>query len=122
MDLKEVIDLGHEASICRASRDFSSVLQEAFSAIRHIIRPLCTLYEGFWVVCSAWGGCRPFISVAGRSQHRQGTALVYYIISGDLWRGEVPLWGNGGGWVRGLAVASFSICVSIGSHGSDRWL
>ena len=120
--LKEVIDLGHEASICRASRDFSSVLQEAFSAIRHIIHSECTLYVGFLAVCSAWGGCRPFISVAGRSQHRQGTALVYYIISGDLWRGEVPLWGNGGGWVRGLAVASLSISVSIGSHGSDVWL
>lgn len=36
--------------------------------------------------------------------------------------GEVPLWGNGGGWVRGLAVASLSISVSIGSHGSDVWL
>ena len=54
--LKEVIHLGHEASICRASREFSSVLQEAFSAIRHIIRPLCTLYEGFLMVCSAWSG------------------------------------------------------------------
>ena len=61
VDLKEVIDLGLEVSICRASRDFSSVLQEAFSAIRHIIRPLCTLYEGFLMVCSAWSGYWDFI-------------------------------------------------------------
>lgn len=120
--LKEVIDLGLEVSICRASLVFFAVLHECISLIRHIIHSECTLYEGFLMVCSAWGGCRPFISVAGRSQHRQGTALVYYIISGDSWRGEVPLWGNGGGWVRGLAVASLSISVSIGSHGSDIWL
>ena len=61
MDLKEVIDLGHEASICRASRDFSSVLLEAFSAIRHIIHSECTLYVGFLAVCSAWGGYWDFI-------------------------------------------------------------
>ena len=48
--------------------------------------------------------------------------LFFVIILGDSWRGEVPLWGNGGGWVRGLAVASLSISVSIGSHGSDIWL
>ena len=56
------------------------------------------------------------------STAKEQSFLFYYIISGDSWRGEVPLWGNGGGWVRGLAVASLSISVSIGSHGSDIWL
>ena len=56
------------------------------------------------------------------STAKEQSFLFYYIILGDSWRGEVPLWGNGGGWVRGLAVASLSISVSIGSHGSDIWL
>ena len=56
------------------------------------------------------------------STAKEQSFLFYYIILGDSWRGEVPLWGNGGGWVRGLAVASLSISVSIGSHGSDVWL
>ena len=59
--LKEVIDLGLEVSICRASLVFFVVLHECISLIRHIIRPLCTLYEGFLMVCSAWGGYWDFI-------------------------------------------------------------
>ena len=33
--------------------------------------------------------------------------LFFVIILGDSWRGEVPLWGNGGGWVRGLRWLHF---------------
>ena len=56
------------------------------------------------------------------NRNSENVVLFFVIILGDSWRGEVPLWGNGGGWVRGLAVASLSISVSIGSHGSDVWL
>ena len=54
--LKEVIDLGLEVSICRASLVFFVVLHECISLIRHIIHSECTLYVGFLAVCSAWSG------------------------------------------------------------------
>ena len=56
VDLKEVIDLGLEVSICRASLVFFVVLHEYISLIRHIIHSECTLYVGFLAVCSACGG------------------------------------------------------------------
>ena len=61
VDLKEVIDWGLEVSICRASLVFFVVLQKFISLIRHIIHSECTLYEGFGMVCSAWGGYWDFI-------------------------------------------------------------
>ena len=51
--LKEVIDLGLEVSICRASLVFFAVLHECISLIRHIIHSECTFYVGFLMVCSA---------------------------------------------------------------------
>ena len=45
--------------------------------------------------------------------------LLFWVTRGG---GKSPFGGNGGGCVRGLAVASLSISVSIGSHGSDVWL
>ena len=111
--LKEVIDLGLEVSICRASLVFFVVLHECISLIRHIIHSECTLYEGFLMVCSAWGGCRPFISVAGRSQHRQGTVffiLLYYF--GWLVEGGSPPLGEWR-WVGKGACGGFTFdkCV-----------
>ena len=45
-----------------------------------------------------------------------------YFIMGVMWWGSAPAGGTVVGWVRGLAVASLSISVSIGSHGSNIWL